>query len=181
MGVDCSLTLPNNARLRDVANAIGILAGLKPEAERLSGSDGFFFRVPGVTVKSSRIETLAEIHIQAPDGESLVDGEKHHWVLYHFEFEVPTDDPNVRTYARGIMPRSTRFWIAMCCKLADVFGGVLDFNDCDDSGQDYVKPEHPLNGAVNGAAWDAQQRRIFELAPLTKKDMTAVEMMAAYR
>lgn len=177
MGVDCKITLPNSARLRDIANALGILAGLPVKLRNIPGSDGVFIDVEGVKTNPSTIPECAEIDLKG----AMVDGFSHHHVLYHFEWEG-RGGGDIRTgQTRGIMPRSTPFWIAVAKKLVMHFGGDVDYSDCDSSECDLSYPENPLNGAVNGRAWDEHQRSIFALAPVNEADMQEAAQYAAYK
>lgn len=186
MGVDCRITFPNNVRLRDVANAIGILAGLNPVQKHISGAlDSFFVDVPGVTTKSYNslgLECCAQIDLTAPEGETLVDGKDTHYTMYHFEYESPTADPDIKMYSSGISPRSTPFWIAIGKRLVETFGGSILCNDCGDNEKpDRVVGAHWLNGATNGEKWNQNQRRIFELSPVSKAEMDEARKVAAYK
>ena len=185
MGVNVNIGLPNNAQLRDVANTIGILAGLKPVERALDNArDSFFIEVPGVSLRpcGPGLESCAYIDIRSPDGEKMVDGETDHsWLMFHFEMEMPSaDDSDIRDYARGLLPSATPFWIAVGRRLVQFFGGWFIPNDCDGKVELYIAP-HYLNGAVNGEAWDQQQRRIFELQPVTAKELKDAVKVAAYK
>jgi len=177
MGVDCKITLPNSARIRDIANAMGVLAGLPAKQVHIPGSNGFHFDVQGVTTKPSSMAECALIDLKGV----IIDGEPHHHVLYHFEWEGRGNGDFVRQQSRGMLPRSTPFWIAMAKRLVLHFGGEVDFNDCDSSECDFTHPENPLNGATNGSAWNQHQRSIFALAPLTKADLTEAAQYASYK
>jgi hypothetical protein len=55
--------------------------------------------------------------------------------------------------------------------LADFFGGVLDYADCDENEADYVVADRTddENHPEHGEPWDRLQRRIAEVRPLTRK------------
>lgn len=176
MGVNCRISLPT-ARLRDVANAIGILAGLPAKESPIDGSKGVFIQVEGVKTKpcGESLEMCAYINLDGP----MVDGQKGHYVMYHFKFDVPTAAENINECSRGMIPQSTPFWCAIGRRLVETFGGQFRSTDYDGDPEVSVGP-HYLNGASNGPQWDAQQRRILNLKPITKADMDA-EINAAYK
>ena len=79
-----------------------------------------------------------------------------------------------------LLPRSTPFWCAVGRQLVLTFGGTVDYNDCDESDCDVSEPECSLNGATNGDDWDARQRRMLDLAPLTSEDLAPYRGVAGY-
>jgi hypothetical protein len=173
MGVDTRLTLPGNVRVDDVADVMGVLAGLKPEQYEIDRSGGVFVRVPGVSVQTTSIATMVEIDLKVSGGHTLVDGQPHHTVPYFFE--------NVGG-RRLLLPRATPFWIAVCRGLADFFGGSVDYSDCDSRAVDYRVnfKRDAENHPTNGEPWDEFYRRILNLTPLTKGDLRAVAQFASY-
>lgn len=174
MGDSTHIYLPHSAQLRNIANAIGILAGLKPETQKIEGSDGFFFDVPGVSLKPTSSFGVVEIFFEAPAGQCLIDGRERHFVYFHFEGERGTGD--IRKYDRvSLNPPSTGFWQALGRKLVDTFGGEVDYVDNDSIEFNYSRRPNRLNGACAGDAWDKHQRRIFDLKPLTKADLKAAK------
>lgn len=178
MSVNCKISLPT-ARLRDVANAIGILAGLPVKESPIEDSKALFIEVEGVKTKpcGESLEGCAYINLS---GE-MIDGDKAHYVMYHFEFDMYTAAENVNEVSRGMIPPSTPFWCAIGRRLVETFGGAFYASDTGDSDKpDLVVGNHYLNGATNGPEWDVQQRRIMELRPVTKADM-ARETGAAYK
>jgi len=72
MGVDCKILLPHNVQVNDVADIIGVAAGLKTSRRPLNHNDAWSLEVHGVGVKPSIVLTLADIQITAPDGTFLV-------------------------------------------------------------------------------------------------------------
>jgi hypothetical protein len=172
MGVDCKTYLPPNVRIRDVANILGIAAGLKPhmyQSEQFS--DSSWAEVNGVSVSGSGIVTLANIDLRG----DMVDGMKHHFVSYHFEASHSGD--------RLLMPRSTAFWIACMKRLVDFYGGRIDFNDCDDTDVDYEVPpkSNEENCPEDGDEWDDFQKRVLAVEPVTKAEMEYLDGVAAYK
>ena len=131
MGVNVHTKLPADVRLNDAADVIGILAGLPINEEsgyllvdgvRINSVDGgkregkYFGGMPG----------MAEMHFEG----DMVDDEDLHFGLWHFEGSGGT---------RFFGPRSTPFWIAICRRLVDFFGGELVYYDISGSLCDYRK------------------------------------------
>lgn len=171
MGVDCRILLPPDARIRDVADVIGILAGLNPEWDDSIPS----VSVPGATAKPSSLAECAEITIVSKNGEFLVDGETSHWLLFHWE---PSEESGMHL----LMPHSTAFWIALGKKLVSFFGGSIDYNDCDSKDVDYrAKKPRRRNNPTVGKPWDDFQKAMFNIKPLTEKDLEKAEKYAAYK
>jgi hypothetical protein len=56
--------------------------------------------------------------------------------------------------------------------LVDFFGGEVDFNDCDATDVDYKmrRKSNKKNCPEDGRSWDAFQKRLFALQPLTESD-----------
>jgi hypothetical protein len=178
MGVDTCIYLEGDVKVQDVAEVIGIFAGLKPyrydHDDAWGNKDCWWTKVDGVEVKAG-IVSCAEIIITAPEGETLVDGEESHWVLYHFE---PSDK---ESYMRLVMPRSTPFWIAVGKKLVKFFGGKMDYNDCDEKRVDYrAKKPRRVNCPQDGKEWEDFQTEMLNLKPVTVADLKAAQKYAAY-
>lgn len=166
MGVDTIITLPFRARVRDVADVIGILAGCQRERYAING-DNSFLRVLGVSVSSTiGIPECAEIQINGP----LVDGEPAHYVIYHHE------DAN----GRVLMPPSTAFWVAVGLRLIEFFGGTIRYKDSED-GVNESRPEQPDIHAEDNELWAHLLQRKLALKPLTKKDLKDAAKVAAYK
>jgi len=168
MGVDCQICLPDNVRVNDVAGIIGIATGLKPE---WSGrDDSKLVRVPGVEVRSTFSPAMVEIRLTG----DLIDGDKSHFVYYHFEAD---------NGGRGLNPPSTAFWIAVAHRLVKFFGGKIDYQDCDSVEMDY---EHPAfakqhNSPSKDDEWSTFQKRLFEVEPITKDELVHYNQFAAYK
>jgi len=123
MGVNVHTKLPADVRLKDAADVIGILAGLPLI------NDASYRRVEGVRIEGKSkggMPHLAEMHFEG----KMVDGESVHFGLWHFEGPGGT---------RSFNPTSTPFWIAVCRRLVDFFGGELVYFDISGSLCDYRK------------------------------------------
>lgn len=170
MGVDTCIRLPADVRVHDVAECIGILAGLTPQKTPI-GQGSYACRVPGVEVKPSSIPTCCEINIRG----KLIDGEGHHYVLYHFE-------PDGLNPGRLILPRCTAFWICIARSLVKFFGGTVDYCDCDSVDVDFKRDRpRPRNNPSDGAEWYEFQDEMLALKPITKKELAQAVKWAAYK
>lgn len=168
MGVDCRVTLPADVRMTQVADAIGIAAGLTWRWEPLGSTGSKHIVVEGLSTKPSAVAGLAEIHLH---GET-VDGQRDHFLCYHFEFGTRG--------TRGIMPRATPFWIAVMRRVVDCFGGTLDYQDSDVRSLDYVV--RPTGGWMDESdeAFDRNQQRLAAIVPVSKAEIDAFAGVAAY-
>ena len=177
MGVDTLINTNTRARVKDVADVIGILAGLKPVKEPFCQENkGWSTKVDGVSVNnvvSPCIPECCEIYVEAFEG-TLIDGETSHRVLWHWE----TEDP----MSHLIMPRSTPFWIAVGVRLCKFFGGTIQYNDCDCTGVDLsFEGSVELEGSGDGKRWYALQQAKLDLPPLTMDNIEAARTFAAYK
>jgi hypothetical protein len=154
MGINCQIYLPDRVRSNDVANAIGILAGLAVKKQPLDGGS-WYVKVEGVYIRSYppdyNLPSCAEIRFKSPIDK--VD----HSVMYHFE-----NDPEG---GRCLLPPSTSFWCAIGHDLVLLFGGVVNYCDTNIEDQD-LKFVHSVDYDTmprTGNAWQSLQERIFNL------------------
>lgn len=170
MGVDCGITLPDNVRVKNVAEVIGIAAGLKPEWDGTSDGSAKWIRVPGVEVKQTTSPEMVEIRLTG----KLIDGEVSHFVYYDFESDYG---------GRALNPRSTAFWIAVAHRLVTFFGGKIDYQDCDTVEVDYKRAakSKQINSPSDGEPWDKFQKRLFEVKSITKEELEYYDKFAAYK
>jgi hypothetical protein len=167
MSVSCHVLLPARARINDVAQVMGILAGLKPRRE-------IYVTVSGATVDPSRcLAPMVEIILREPEGKALIDGAAVHTCYYHFEG---------RGGKRLLGMPSTDFWTAIAKRLVDFFGGSVDYNDCDEVKIDYEKPTRRVIDAEDGLPWQRFETAKFNVTPLTLEDLVAARRAyAAYK
>lgn len=172
MSVDTRIRLPEDVRISDVAEAMGILAGLKPEARPLS--DGYWsVWVPGATARGH--ENIPQMATITLSGE-MVDGQKEHQAYYHYEMDA--GEPA----GRLVSVRCTPFWIAIGKALVDFFGGTVDYADCDDVKVNYRrKKPRKANNEADGKPWQDFQEAMFALKPITKADINKCRQWAAYK
>lgn len=158
MGVGCRILLPGNVRIRDVCSVIAVAVGFEPSVEPLTKT-GVSTRVKGVTAKAST-DTM-------PDFLTVQFDNRH----CYFSYE-PTD---VNPGGRTLNPKSTAFWCLVGQRLVDVFGGKVDYNDCDDIAFDYVKRNrsNAMNCPNDGDEWNALQYRIANVPPITEQEFRA--------
>lgn len=169
MGVNARIYLPHDVRIHDVANVIGLLAGLKYTDD---------WHIPGVKIRSSSSASYTRIEIAAPKGKTLVDGEESHETS--FSFEAGEDAGH---YGRCLSPSSSAFWIAIGKKLAEFFGGAVIYKD----GSSTKASDAPIkfkkqgrNNPEDGEPWYAFKRRIEKVKPLTEDDLMAAAWCSAY-
>lgn len=176
MGIDCKLTLPAAAQIRDVADVIGALLGKPMHKRPIYGvwsadhNHGVIaFRQYGDLVERNRYEPnvpeCLSIDIETSDGPRSF--------LYHYEWDAIGN--------RGMMMRAFSENIALCVALCDFFGGSVDFNDCDTIRENYRQPAREDIHRENGTAWQSFQQRKLDVQPLTKADIARYTPEAAYR
>jgi len=162
MGVDCMVLLPADTRANDVAKAIAILLGAEKTKQKLGNCGSWACWTDSRVEANSAVPTCADL---------VVPGDKF---LYHFEAERGQ---------RLLMRRSWAKDIALFCRLAEFFGGAVDFNDCDDQyDRFYQRPlARPINDPEDGPLWTQLQEDLFNLEPLTDEEITQCAEYAAYK
>lgn len=177
MGVDTKMYLPPQVRLEDVAQFMGILSGL-PHA-----SDPYL-RVQGVQWRASNpvaaYAPMLTLHFDAPDGQTLVDGERGHCAYYHGVSRGSDEDHGAPLGYHKFTLRSTAYWIAVARRTVAFFGGIVDYNDCDDTDVDYKVSARPA-APSDGAPWDAHQARLASEQALTVEDLIWADRFATYK
>lgn len=171
MGTSCRIVLPSDVLIRDVADVMGILAGLPKHMDTLDNSGRQFqvCKVNGVKVKNTTIPEMGQIILEG----AMVDGQKAHQVYYHYEGEHGT--------TRTLSPQSTALWIAIGRGLVYFFGGTMDYQDCDSVRVNFRKPKpRKWNDPESNKPYDDFQRAMFAVEPLTKADLNACKKWAAY-
>ena len=174
MGVDAQIYVRRDARVRDVADVMGILAGLKPHKSNFPG--GWSCKVDGVSIAScTSLPECCSIHLDAGLDEKLIDGEQSHNVLWHWEPSEGMDNYHL------MMPSSTAFWIAVGIEVCKFFGGCIGYNDCDDQHIDrHIKGMREINNPEDGKAWDDFQEAKMAVKPLTMEYLKHVDQYASY-
>jgi hypothetical protein len=178
MGVDAHIYLPADVRVRDVAEVMGVLAGLPFSKRHHSNSKSWGVEVKGAeAIPCAHVPTMCTINLTSPKGKRFVDGEEVHFCYYHFE---PSGMKPGQS-ARLLTIRSTPFWLAIGVELVKFFGGRIDFNDSDTKSTDFRRsyPKIP-NNIEDGRKWQAFQEKIFNTKPITRKDMQRMRHHAAY-
>lgn len=167
MGIDTKISLPPNVRVSDVASVIGVLRGLPVVLEPIGSDGSSYAKVDGVRVLGhENIAQMARIELSR-------DGEPFDSYFFHFES---------RGGRRLIGGRARAETIALCRALADFFGGVVDYADCDEEGANYVVPDKSdaENHPDDGEEWASLQRRIAGLSSITKTEIRGCKDFAAY-
>lgn len=172
MGVDTRIMLSPTTRLKDVVDVLNILVG-NPQDWQDHGKSGW------VTTHGIKAEPAGETLIEcakisgpSPITTPLYGETGTLYVLYHFE---------TGTGHRLLMPRCTAFWIAVGHGLVDLFGGYLDYNDCDSIDVDYEQPSFWNVTPEDNEAWDDFQRAKASVEPLELATIMQYERFASYK
>lgn len=163
MGINTCILLPVQARIEDVAQVMGILAGLKPEREELSCPDSWCVRVPGASIHASSS--------QFGCGDIILNGKMADGTWSHscFVIAVSSSGQQAGYYTKAGLWISTAvspFWEAIAEGLVRFFGGEYDRNDCDDVDCDFAWPQQPDITACDGEAWNEFQMRKMDVKPI---------------
>lgn len=181
MGVDCSVTLPDKVRLRDVAKVIGLLLGKPGRMESLRDNSGYYLVVDDIKTQGTSMPECAEIIITGALSGLSGEVRDNRRFLYHFEYSHDSRGGHDAKCGRGIQPSCTALNIAMCVELAKFFGGVVDFNDCDGSNRDFHSPVKKDIRANDGEEWEKFQRRMAAVKPMSQAHIDRYTEHAAYK
>lgn len=176
MGTDCRVYLPSDTRVQHVAEVIGILLGLPPKKTPLGErGSSFYTSVDGAKVETTSVPEMCVIVVKptdlAPSGDS--------W-YYHFDARGPWSTMPL------LSSRALAISVAVGDRVAQFFGGIVDFNDCDSIEGDrvYRRPRprnNPGDGEGVDGEWEAFQQAIFDIKPLTQEDIVSYTNLSAYR
>lgn len=162
MGIDCTWTIPAPARIRDVADVIGMLLGCPKELRPLGDMEGSFYNhVEGIEFR--RFDHSATGLVVPECTQIVIHAKRGGGFLYHHEWGAFGH--------HGIMEHSCPENIALFVSLCSFFGGEVDFDDCDDQKVDYREPVREDIHAEDGQPWDHFQMRMHAVEPLTEEDI----------
>ena len=151
MSIDINVYLPQDTRIRDVAEVVGILAGLEAKRQPIDDKGSWACKVEGVITKGNAdIPEMATIQIP---------GLQAH-LYYHFEGE------HGLTLSIG---GQSLHWQAIAREVANFFGGMVDLNDSDSIDIDFAchKPR-ARNNPSDGQEWQDFEQAKFDLKPIKK-------------
>lgn len=180
MGVDTVLRLPVGTQIGDVANAIGILLGKKKHwmaltsmasraEERPEPVERGYVEVEGVSFTTSDRQPGC-VTINIADSNNILGG--GWWFFYHFEGKY--GGPEMRGGARPAR-------ITLHRRLAFLFGGTVDYQDCDSVEVDYKQgaPAWTLRSHEDEFFYQ-KQLDLWNTTPLTKAEIKQYSAAAAY-
>ena len=179
MGVNCVVNLPVDVDEHDVAEVVGILAGLSPTWEETS--NGRFLRVDGAEGVATSVAGMSEVQLDWPKKKpgALVDGTDYHSASFHYSLREKGKIHNC------FYPKSTPFWCAISRRLVWWFGGVVTFDDCSEKDIYRSKRHCPVDryGLIpnDGKPWTDYHNTLAVMEPLTLKDLKAAYKVAAYK
>ena len=166
MGIDTKILLPPAVQVQSVAEAIGILLGCPKRKQTLDGSHKPFYVVWVDAVKLVAIPDMPTcVHIVVSHESIKAD------YLYHFEG---------RDGQRLLMPRSKAENIALGRALIQLFGGKIDYADCDSVDVDLEYPPADWLCLENDKNFDIFNEALWQLEPLRKADIDLCKQLAAY-
>jgi hypothetical protein len=184
MGVNITAEFVGGTRVDDVADAIGILLGLPKlpkQKESLSGNgNGWYVEVKGVKVKASNaVPTMLYIEIDLTRTENEVAAalREQEGDVYQMSYHLESG----KLGESHIIPKSSAEKIALARALVGFFGGWIDYNDSDSRAVNFRAPRHPQLHATNGKRWQQFEQSMWDLRPLSKKDVAKVAKWAAYQ
>ena len=174
MGVNALIKFSYDTEIDDVADVIGILAGLKPHKMEIGNGKAWAVRVDGAKAKGHvDIPQMADIVVTAPKGTRLIDGEQGHYCTWHWRGD------NCKGWL--LYPTSNAFWIAIGRRLVKFFGGSICYSDCDGKVNYRAKRPRRRNNPSNGKEWQRFEQAMFDVKPLTKDEINQARQFAAYK
>jgi hypothetical protein len=182
MGVDTRLTLPPAAEISDVAKAIALLLGKTKAWVSINHSNRTqhglaeptehgWVETEGITYSVNNHQPNCATMNIAEIPELYGDG----WLFfYHFEFGNGGN--------RGMLGGSRAVRIALHRRIVDIFGGTVDYQDCDSKDVDYNRKSPAWLGKSNDdKAFHAKQLALWNIKPIAKDEIDACEKFAAYK
>jgi hypothetical protein len=177
MSADTTIHLPAQVNVRDVAKVIAVLFGEKKKwycyesrTEHEAPQKTGWVEVD-VTIKPTNVPAMVQIDLSASllkkANSVLGDG---WWFTYHFESEG-----GMRYMSGG--SRAAR--IALHRRLANFFGGKVNYNDCDSK---YYRRRSPdwLGKERSDVAFHKKELAIWNLKPITEKEVADCVKFSAY-
>lgn len=181
MGVDTKVWLRPGTQSSDVADVCSILLGHEPRLGdfKNEGRTVHFVRTDAEVEPGSTVPGMLTIKVKG----TRDDGEDALWATYHIDGGDSEWHHSTGTMDRIGWPmlflRSRPDRIALAVRLADLFGGVVDFNDCDDEYSDYYAPGSPFR-LPGGGEWEKWQAEMFMVGALTDEFIDSFTEHAAY-
>jgi hypothetical protein len=188
MGVNANLSLPPKTHVEDVLDALAALAGNKAEdvphfnyGQRWLSCEWPKAAKVRARPSGSGSPEYTYLHF-ACHNDPL--GFQAHEGQYSFEHET-------KPGWRNLYVSSTAFWIAACARLAEMFGGELVAQDCDDevvltvprsvSGIAALERTFPHPDQRGDELFCARQQMCHKAEPLTETELRKADKLAAYK
>lgn len=159
MGTNTLVYLPGDVRVSDVADVMGILAGLPHKQSRCAED------VEGVKVSTTSSPQMCEITLTG----KMFDGSESHRASFHFEVDANSYRKEAGAGQRLLYCGSDdKFWRMVGDGVARFFGGVVDLCDCDDVDSDatYKRPRK-RNNPNSDSEWDKFWSEVRAIKPLS--------------
>lgn len=180
MSVDTKVTLPAGAQIADVAMVIALLLGKSRTWTECKNTNNYreglteptangWCTVEGISYSTSDNQphcctiNIGSIPQQYGDGW---------WFFYHFEFGGGH---------HGMSGGSRAERIALHKRLVDVFGGTVDYNDCDSREVDYRRKSPNWLGKSDDKNFHAKHIAFWAITPITPKEIAACNKPASYK
>lgn len=182
MGVDTNVYLAHGTQSSDVANVCSILLGHLPETLHIDTASGGFDVVrtnAKVRPGSDFSPGMLDISVPWIEGSGLdalsapyfVDGGDAEW--HH-------STGTMHLIGRPMLKlRARPERLALATRLVDLFGGSVDYDDCDSVYEDYKARGHRLR-RPNSEQYEAWQMVMRDLAPLTWTEINSFRDRAGY-
>ena len=178
MGLDVYTYLPPSAESHNILTVTALLAGCPGEWKSFKdgGSKDYFgvdkkyanFIIYGAEQHHvNQYVPLPSMVLKMHDGNKFIDGNDTISFFLHMESDL---FPGFKMVSRYSNPFSG----AIGKGLINFFGGLIDYNDCDDIAFNQSKDERS-NIAHDGKDWKNFQKRLSEVEPVTMQNMLDVE------
>jgi hypothetical protein len=161
MSVSCHAYLPPSATPQDVASVLGVAQGLAWEMKSIGDIQAL--RVNWLRAKSSDLAP-SMVLIDLPDSYRLT---------YHYDGFSPHPEIGL-TFPPGyrcLVGPSCRQVAALFTKIVDLFGGIIDYADDDDSFRDYVVPARYDYTPSDGEEWQEWQYLMSSVSAVNEDDL----------
>lgn len=177
MSVDCKLYLPVDVSARDLEEAIAILLGAKATYQKFNGHDFYTTEVEGQPRAEACKYVEGVSNFKLPGKDIMPLRPSGFDPTFHYIAR------RGRTVYNLLKMSSSPTRVALAIRLAKFFGGIVDYNDCDENGKE-LRFKRTLNVSMladmDNEPFGRFQLALSKLQPLTKDEIRAAGKFAAW-
>jgi hypothetical protein len=172
MGVNTDAFLPGGAKLDDIVESIRNLT----DADKVELKMGWDGHPPSMSRGDTYVQGSDYFTLLITRADEFGDGTTSHEGSIilgqtHTDIVGGVEKPVIEGGIRVHGGNASAFWVSLLEALVDVFGGVVDYNDCDSTYIDYRVPRQPASRrSSDDADYDRVRALIENLKTVTDAD-----------